>query len=126
MVVAIVDGDTVHLESGETIRYLLVDTPELGDCFGAEARRYNRDLVLGRQVTLAHDVDCEDRYGRLLAYVSVAGREVNRLLVERGYACAQYIPPAGRERAAEFQALEDTARAERRGMWGSCQLVACD
>jgi len=129
VVVSVVDGDTVHLDSGETIRYLMVDTPEVGDpgdCFSAEARQYNSDLVLGKQVSLSYDVDCDDQYDRLLAYVSVAGREVNTLLVERGYACVLYIPPNGEQRQAEFQALEDTARSEGRGMWGSCPVVACD
>jgi len=130
IVSSVVDGDTVHLESGETIRYLMIDTNEItngkNDCFGAEAKQFNSDLVLGKEVDLAYDVDCEDRYGRLLAYVSVAGREVNSLLVERGYACVLYIPPNGTDRVDEFQALEDDARAQGRGMWSACTVVACD
>jgi micrococcal nuclease len=129
VVATVHDGDTVHLESGETIRYLMVDTPELGnpgDCFADEARQFNSDLVLGREVDLVYDVECTDRYDRLLAYVSVAGREVNSLLLERGYACLLHIPPNGDDRVDQMQALEDEARAAGRGMWGACQVVACD
>jgi micrococcal nuclease len=129
VVESVVDGDTVHLESGETIRYLMVDTPEIGnpgDCFSDEARTYNSDLVLGKEIAIRYDVECEDRFDRLLAYVEVAGREVNSLLLERGYACLLHIPPNGDDRLAELQALEDQARAERRGMWSACAVVACD
>ncbi len=131
-VVAVTDGDTVTLENGDKLRYLLVDTNEItgghNDCFGQEARQYNLELVLDQTVSIAYDVECRDRYGRLLGYVSVSGREVNRLLVERGYACVLYIPPDGAARHDEYQALEDQARAERRGMWGACapEDIACD
>nr|WP_246357634.1 thermonuclease family protein [Pyxidicoccus fallax] len=124
-----IDGDTLLLDGGERVRYLLADAPEstggARDCFGPEAHAFNRDLVEGRQVTLTYGEACTDRFGRLLAYVSVDGREVNTLLVERGHACVLYIPPAGSERRAEFEALEAEARHARRGVWGACAPVPC-
>ncbi|NVJ08465.1 thermonuclease family protein [Myxococcus sp. AM001] len=128
-VAEVLDGDTVVLESGERVRYLLADAPERtgagGDCFGPEAHAFNRGLVAGRRVTLSYGEACEDRFGRLLAYVSVDGREVNTLLVERGHACVLHVPPAGRSRRAEFEALEARARLARRGVWGACAPVPC-
>jgi micrococcal nuclease len=128
-VVEAIDGDTVLLEGGERIRYLLADAPErtgsARDCFGPEAHAFNRDLVEGRQVALTYGEACTDRFGRLLAYVSVDGREVNTLLVERGHACVLHVPPAGSARRAEFQALEAEARRARRGVWGACAPVPC-
>ncbi len=123
-----VDGDTIDLVSGERIRYLLVDTNELSDdsCYAEDALVYNRMLVEGKTVTLRYDTECTDFFGRLLAYVSVGDREVNPLLIERGYACVLYIAPNGMDRRSEFQALEAAARTEGRGMWGSCEEVACD
>ncbi len=54
----VVDGDTVVLQTGERVRYLLVDTPESTggkrECFGAEARDFNRSLVEGRVVRLTY------------------------------------------------------------------------
>ena len=130
LVTNIVDGDTIDLQSGERIRYLMVDTPEstggATDCFGQNAKQFNTDLVLGREVTLAYDEECTDRFGRLLAYVSVGAQEVNALLVERGYACVLYIPPNGTERRDEFETLEAQAKAADRGMWGECAVVTCD
>lgn len=129
VVAEVVDGDTVVLEGGARVRYLLVDTPESTggrhDCFGAEASGFNRALVEGRRVALSYGEACTDRFGRLLAYVSVEGREVNALLVERGLACSLYVAPAGGARRAEFEALEAEARRARRGLWGSCAPVPC-
>lgn len=127
----VIDGDTIELDSGERIRYLLVDTPEsvngATDCYGHNAAQLNSDLVLGKPITLAYDDSgCTDRFGRLLAYVSVDGQEVNRILVERGYACVLYIPPAGTARHTEFEELELRARTEGRGMWSACPVVTCD
>jgi micrococcal nuclease len=128
-VVEAIDGDTLLLEGGERVRYLLADAPESAggarECYGPEARAFNRDLVEGRQVTLAYGEACTDRFGRLLAYVSVDGREVNTLLVERGHACVLHVPPAGSARRAEFESLQARARSARRGVWGACAPVPC-
>jgi micrococcal nuclease len=131
VVARVVDGDTIVLASGEKVRYLLVDTPESVNgadaCFGHEAAQLNRSLAEGHEVTLRYDAAaCHDRYGRLLAYVSVEGREINALLVERGYACVLYLPPAGTSRHEAFEALEADARARRRGLWAACEVAPCE
>jgi micrococcal nuclease len=125
----VIDGDTIVVSGGVRIRYLLVDAPETtsgrNDCFGANATQLNTDLVLGQTVELDYDVECRDPFGRTLAYVTVDGQDVNRLLVERGFACVLHIPPGGDARAAEFEALEAAARASRRGLWGACDPIPC-
>lgn len=130
VVANVVDGDTIDLESGVRIRYLMVNTPETtggkNECYGQNAVTFNTDLVLGKTVQLDYDVECEDRFGRTLAYVTVGGQEVNTLLVERGYACVLHIPPNGDDRAAEFEALEDEAKAALRGLWGACDPIPCN
>jgi micrococcal nuclease len=130
VVAEVIDGDTVELDSGERVRYLLVDTPETtfgkNDCFGAEASEFNRDLVLGKTITLEYDEVCEDDYDRLLAYIELDGRAINELMVERGYACVLHIPPNGESRIDEFRALELAARMGMVGMWGACEEIACD
>lgn len=126
----IVDGDTIDLAGGARIRYLLVNTPETtggkNECYGTNAVTFNTDLVLGKRVALRYDTECTDRFDRTLAYVTVAGQEVNTLLVERGYACVLHIPPNGDDRAEEFGALEDAARAANRGLWGACDPIPCN
>jgi micrococcal nuclease len=129
MVERVIDGDTIELVGGERIRYLMVNTPETtggkNECYGLNAVTFNKDLVLGKQVALRHDVECQDMFGRTLAYVEVSGQEVNKLLVERGYACVLHIPPNGDDRADEFDALEDAAKLAKRGLWGACDPIPC-
>jgi micrococcal nuclease len=132
-VTRVVDGDTIELDDGRKIRYLLVDTPEstggATDCFGQNAKDFNTDLVMGKRVTLVYDTAaCTDRYMRTLAYVYVNNQEVNSLLVERGYACVLHISPAGDDRADEFKALELEAERSMRGLWGACDPLppACN
>ena len=60
-VAEVIDGDTIVLGGGEKVRYLLVDTPEItngkNECFGAEARNFNAEYVLGRTVELTLLID---------------------------------------------------------------------
>jgi len=118
----IVDGDTVVLKGGETVRYLNIDTPETGDPYADEAAALNRKLVRFKDVRLELDVKDRDTYGRLLAYVYVETDEgwvmVNLELVRAGLARLLFIPPNGRYRSAFEAALQD-AMVHRRGMWGS-------
>ena len=129
-VARVIDGDTIVLPGDVRIRYLLVNAPETtnghADCYGANAAQFNTDLVLGKAVQLRYETACQDMFGRTLAYVSVDGQDVNRLLVERGYACVLHIPPDGDDRAAEFTALETAARAAHRGLWGACDPIPCN
>src|SRR3990167_5088556 len=74
-VVRAVDGDTIKLETGQTVRYIGIDAPELHhpkkrlQCFGKEASDKNKELVEGKLVRLEKDVSETDRYWRLLRYV---------------------------------------------------------
>jgi len=129
-VLYVIDGDTVVLDSGERIRYLLVDTPEItmgkNECWGQEASDYNASLVQQQTLTLTYDVECEDQFGRLLAYVSVGEIDVNRALLEGGHACVLHIQPNGNERVSEYKALQAAAKEAGVGMWGACGTVACE
>ncbi|RMG98094.1 MAG: thermonuclease [Deltaproteobacteria bacterium] len=124
----VIDGDTVVLADGHRVRYLLVDTPEISgmaECFGPEAAEANRSLVEGREVDLEYDEVCRDDYDRLLAYVSIDGREINLTLVERGYACVLEIPPNGADRADIYRAAEQAAKDAGAGLWGVCSPPPC-
>ncbi|MCA9651654.1 MAG: thermonuclease family protein [Myxococcales bacterium] len=125
----VIDGDTVLLDTGDRVRYLLVDTPEVtGDpeCFGPEASDFNRSIVEGQKVHLSYDTECTDAYDRLLAYVTLPnGRVINELLLERGFACVLHIPPNGDDRADEYERIEEEAQAGLVGMWGQCVEASC-
>ncbi|MDD5264236.1 MAG: thermonuclease family protein [Candidatus Bipolaricaulis sp.] len=118
----IVDGDTVVLKGGETVRYLNIDTPEVGRPYADEAAALNRKFVKFKDVRLEIDVEEHDIYGRLLAYVYVETEQgwvmVNLELVRAGLARLLFIPPNGKYRGAFETALQD-AMIHRHGMWGS-------
>lgn len=87
----VVDGDTIRLESGVYVRLIGIDTPEVGEC-GYEEARAALDQIVGTDVELPNpsSVDDKDRYGRLLRYVRVGGRDAGMVLIRRGLATARY------------------------------------
>jgi len=119
-VVEIVDGDTIDVQIGGQVfrvRYIGINTPEVGQPCAAEATTYNAGLVMAKTVTLIKDVSETDQYGRLLRYVYVGDMFVNAELVRQGYANAATYPPDVAY-ADLFVQLEAEARAGGRGCWG--------
>lgn len=117
----IIDGDTIRLDTGEKIRYILVDTPEKGECHYTQATAFNSDFVLGQEIDLIYDVECEDRYDRLLAYVSTSEGEINSILIARGLAKVLYVSPNGKTRHDEFLRLQKFAKQNKEGLWKWCE-----
>lgn len=119
----VIDGDTIVIASGEHVRYIGIDTPELNpeEPYAREALTENRHLVEGKLVRLEKDVSDKDRYGRLLRYVYVDGLMVNAELVRLGLARATAYPPD-----TKYQQLlkdsEGTAKRERRGIWSAAGI----
>lgn len=128
VVAKVVDGDTIDLESGERVRYLMIDTPESTtevECWGPEAKQANTELVAGKTVSLAYDVECEDDYGRLLAYVSLGETVINEIMVERGHACVLHIPPNGDAVVETYESLAYAAEMLDKGLWAACDPNPC-
>jgi micrococcal nuclease len=117
------DGDTVALSTGEQVRYIGVDAPEIdhhggkSDFLAHEARQFNAKLVLGKPIRMEFDQERNDRHGRLLAYVFLEnGAMVNELLARRGVARVLPKPP----NLKNFSLLLDSQRqamVERVGIW---------
>jgi endonuclease YncB( thermonuclease family) len=117
-VVSVVDGDTVDvLLPGETrairIRLEGVDAPERGEPFNAAATRSMRVMLFEKTARL--EGRAVDRYGRLVARISIDGRDASMELAKSGLAChyTQYLSDAALARAQE------QARREGLGFWAS-------
>lgn len=100
VVQTVLDGDTIILRQGRTVRYLGIDAPELGrnqrppEFLARAAQDANARLVLNQELRLEYDVERYDQYGRLLAYVFLPdGRMVNAELVRQGLARVYLFPP---------------------------------
>jgi len=114
----VIDGDTVELADGSRVRYLGIDTPELGEYYADEATARNRELVEGKMVELQRGKRDKDEYDRLLRYVYVDGVFVNAELVAQGYAKAYIFDPDDRYSQVLVQ-LEQYAKLRGQGLWAS-------
>lgn len=86
-VVKVVDGDTMELGNGETVRLLAIDTPEKGEPFYNEATGLLRRVAQGKEARLVHAERARDKYDRLLAYVYIDDTLlVNKMMVDSGLA----------------------------------------
>lgn len=127
----VVDGDTVRVDDGESVRLIGINTPETVhptkavECFGREASAHLEELLPpGTGVRLVSDVEEVDRYDRTLAYLYRLddGLFVNAVLVRDGFAEVATYPP-NVEHADEFVSLQREARDEQRGLWQACGEV---
>lgn len=124
-VLSITDGDTIRVDRGfgsEPVRYIGINTPEVGDPGGSEATAENARLVAGLQVVLERDVSETDQFDRLLRYVWIDTGSgwtfVNLELVRRGFAQGATYPPDVRF-AELFLAAEQAARTAEVGLWAA-------
>ena len=118
----VIDGDTVELESGDRVRLIGIDTPEVGDCFAEQATDSLRLLVEGKSVKLEKDISETDRYGRLLRYIWANELLVNEMLVKEGDAHSSTFPPDVKHQDRFIEA-ERQAREANRGLWSACRDV---
>lgn len=118
----VVDGDTVILGDGRSVRLIGIDTPELHHTelpvqfYASEAADFTRSLCEGAEVTLEFENERLDSYNRTLAYIILPdGRCVNEEIIKRGYGYVYTRFPFSR--MDRFLELEHEARANERGMW---------
>lgn len=129
-----VDGNTAKFRIDgqvETVRFLLIDTPEtrhpeLGEQpLGKEASEFTKNLLENaKEVELEYDVEKEDKYGRVLAYVYADGKSVQEELLKRGLAWVGYVYES-RRYLADFREAEDIAQEKKIGVW-QCPGYATD
>lgn len=119
-VVRIADGDSFEIvRTGEKARLRVrlegVDAPELGEVFSRDAQDLVRSLALDRRVSvLGRDVD---RYGRLVARVTIGGRDLSVALLSAGLACQRFATDS------LLAAAESRARAGGVGFWAANVLA---
>lgn len=135
-VARVVDGDTVELASGQRVRLIGIDTPEIHEsrklysdskrlkmdtaaiqALGRRAYNFTRNLVEGKSVRLEFDVERYDKYGRLLAYVYLKdGTFVNAEILSEGYASLMTIPPNVKYADLFLKSYQE-ARLNNKGLW---------
>ena len=135
-----VDGDTIIVEdsSGEQkrVRMIGIDTPESvaaeeerNNEYGVMASDYTKSLLANTEkLYLEYDVDNDDQYDRVLAYVwledvsntfnieNIENSMVNAIIIKNGYGVAKrYEPTVAHDDC--LQALMVEARDNNTGLW---------
>ncbi len=110
--------------SGETkteikIRLFGIDAPEKSQAFGTQSKKALSDLAFGKDLTITSKG--RDRYGRLLAWLTVESTLINAEMVRAGFAWhyQKYAP-----KETELAQLEADARKAKRGLWIDAAPVA--
>lgn len=121
----IYDGDTITLNTGERVRLLQIDTPELSseECYAEEARSALVSLLnTSGQLNLQSDpkLDKKDKYGRLLRYVFVGKTNINLKMVELGAAAPYFYKGNKGQFSSQILKAAQNAKAKSLGLWSSC------
>ena len=116
-VARIIDGDTFETDSGEKVRLIGINAPEISDIFGLEAKQHLSELIENKLVDLQTDniSNDRDRYQRLLRYVILDGVDINKKMLSDGFAFAYlkyHFSKSEDYKQAQIQASENN-----KGIW---------
>lgn len=120
----VVDGDTVILDTGQTVRLMGINAPELsrddqpGQYFAQQARQQALELMHGLEVQVR--TIRTDRFQRLVGTVHLGdGTSVNKALVQGGAAFVSAYTDQEQRDVAGLVDMQRRAMKERVGFWGT-------
>ncbi len=129
----VVDGDTIQVIMNgeeESVRLLLVDTPETKhpnlpkQPYGEQASEFATKMLANQTITLEFDGPRRDKYNRLLAYIWVDDTLFNESLLANGLAryAYEYDPPYLHQR--RLKQAEISAEDSQLGIWSLTNYVS--
>jgi endonuclease YncB( thermonuclease family) len=123
-VVKIIDGDSLKVRSGKQkyeLRLYGIDAPEYDQPYAANAKKYVKHNILGRNVKV---VPVEyDKYGRLVAVVWIDDVTINEKLLREGL--AWYYPKYCKKSiCSSWKKLSNDAEKQKKNLWQSTDPVA--
>lgn len=130
----VVDGDTLRLSDGRSVRMIGLNTPELGkqgrsdEPFAVAARKRLEALVAdsGGRVGLQPGQQAKDHYGRTLAHVySTNGTNLEAQMLADGLGFQVAVAP-NVDLVACQQAAERSARQAGRGLWRQSPVLKAE
>jgi len=111
------DGDTFVTISGEIVRLIGIDTPELGRPYASEAAEYLQDNIEDKKLTIKIQTDKPfDVYGRTLGEVRNYKGNINVAILAAGLARQDWFEEDLFDRT-RYQAAEELAKTRRIGIW---------
>ena len=128
----VIDGDTVRLADGRSVRLIGINAPELGrkgrsdEPYAVQAKRRLQALVDASdgRVGLLYGAQRKDRYGRTLAHLyDRQGRNLEAQLLGEGLGFMVAVAPNTALVTCQAKA-ERVARSQRLGLWRDEQVKA--
>jgi endonuclease YncB( thermonuclease family) len=130
----VVDGDTLRLVDGRSVRMIGLNTPEMGkkgrsdEPFAVTARKRLEALVAASdgRIGLLPGKESQDHYGRTLAHVFGAdGANLEAQMLAEGLGFLVAVPP-NVDFVACQQTAERTARQAGLGVWRQSPVLKAD
>ena len=130
----VVDGDTLRLSDGRSVRMIGLNTPELGkqgrsdEPFAMAARKRLETLVAdsGGRVGVLPGKESKDHYGRTLAHLySASGANLEAQMLADGLGFQVAVAP-NVDLVACQQAAERDARQAGRGLWRQSPVLKAE
>ncbi|MEM4703069.1 MAG: thermonuclease family protein [Candidatus Pacearchaeota archaeon] len=115
IVTKVIDGDTIIIQGGYTVRLLGIDTPEKGEPYYKEAKNYLEERILMKEVYLEKDREDKDQYDRLLRWVWLDGSLINLEQIKQGFAISRLYDSDKYQQ--EIRRAENVAIQNRIGLW---------
>ena len=120
-VIKVFDGDTLAVVDATNRQYRVrlsgIDAPERAQSFGSLSRKSLAELARGKSALVEyHKID---KYGRLVAKVSVDGRDVGVEQLRRGMAWHRASVPddQSHQEAFLYGQAQGEARSRKLGLW---------
>lgn len=122
-VIRVIDGNTIEIltEDKEVYQVILkdVDSPELGQEFGNEAKKFTENLLLKKKVTV--EMKGKDMWGNRLVGITLKnGKSVEVELLQAGLAWQNKL----KSKNAELTTMEQNSKENKLGLWASDNPIA--
>lgn len=118
IIARVIDGDTIELDDGRTVRLVNINAPEKNTQWSAQATAFLKQY---ENTTVEIEALEADRYGRTLARV-YAQSYLNHELVQQGLASKFLVQPS---EVKLFSAAELDAINEQKGIWIHSPFYGC-
>ena len=116
-VIRVLDGDTIEIQQKmgiQRVRIWGIDTPEWDQPYGTRSSQFTRSRLMGKEVhVIPKDVD---KYGRLVAIITVDGMNIGEELIRSGLAWV-HIYYCNQPICDDWKHLQKRAFSGHRGLW---------
>lgn len=127
-VLDVIDGDTIKINyQGEkkSVRILGMNTPEKTgpyrkrECFGEEATVKAKELLSGKKIKIEFDSTQSkfDKFGRILAYVHIEGKDFEEEMIKSGYAYEYTYHGHKYKNQKKYKEAQKYAEKNKLGLW---------